>query len=182
MVLMHSQILETPALLTRRQVWPDEAACEAAAALLATRPALHQACIELEGPLGAGKTAFARHLLRALGATGRIKSPSYAIVEPYDLPGGPAWHFDFYRFGEPREWEEAGFRDLFSAEGLKLVEWPQRVRGQLPTPDLRLGIEPAADGARAVTLEAFTPRGRTLLEEAPGPDSATRSRRGGDST
>jgi tRNA threonylcarbamoyladenosine biosynthesis protein TsaE len=163
MVLMHSQILETPALLSRRQAWPDEAACEATATLLAARPGLLDACIELDGPLGAGKTTFARHLLRALGATGRIKSPSYAIVEPYSLPGGPAWHFDFYRFGDPREWEEAGFRDLFAAPGLKLVEWPQRAREQLPVPDLRVEIEPRVDGSRSVTLQAFTPRGKELM-------------------
>lgn len=160
---MHSQILETPALVSAHQAWPDEAACESAAVQLATHAPLRQACIELVGPLGAGKTTFVRHLLRALGVTGRIKSPSYTIVEPYEPPGLPAWHFDFYRFGEPRELEEAGLRELFAAPGLKLVEWPQRARTWLPVPDLRLEIEPHVDGSRAVTLQAFTPLGKDLL-------------------
>jgi tRNA threonylcarbamoyladenosine biosynthesis protein TsaE len=163
MVLMHSQILETPALVSSHQAWPDEAACEAAAVGLAVQPPLRQACIELEGPLGAGKTTFVRHLLRALGVTGRIKSPSYTIVEPYEPAGLPAWHFDFYRFGDPRELEEAGLRELFAAPGLKLVEWPQRARTWLPVPDLRLVIEPHVDGSRSVALQAFTPRGKELL-------------------
>lgn len=160
---MHSQILETPALVSSHQAWHDEAACEACAARLAAQAPLRQACIELEGPLGAGKTTFVRHLLRALGVTGRIKSPSYTIVEPYEPPGLPAWHFDFYRFGDPRELEEAGLRELFAAPGLKLVEWPQRAREWLPVPDLRLVIEPHVDGSRAVALQAFTPRGKELL-------------------
>jgi len=163
MVLMHSQILETPALVSSHQAWPDEAACEAAAIQLAAHPPLRQACIELEGPLGAGKTTFVRHLLRALGVTGRIKSPSYTIVEPYEPAGLPAWHFDFYRFSDPRELEEAGLRELFAAPGLKLVEWPQRARTWLPVPDLQLVIEPHVDGSRSVVLQAFTPRGKELL-------------------
>jgi tRNA threonylcarbamoyladenosine biosynthesis protein TsaE len=164
MVLMHSQILETPALVSSHQAWHDEAACEAFAARLAAHALLRQACIELEGPLGAGKTTFVRHLLRALGVTGRIKSPSYTIVEPYEPPGLPAWHFDFYRFGDPRELEEAGLRELFATPGLKLVEWPQRARDWLPVPDLRLEIEPHVDGSRAVVLQAFTPLGKELLK------------------
>ena len=161
---MHSQILETPALATSHQAWPDEAACESAAACLAAQPALRQACIELEGTLGAGKTTFVRHLLRALGVAGRIKSPSYTIVEPYEPAGLPAWHFDFYRFGDPRELEEAGLRELFAAPGLKLVEWPQRARDWLPVPDLRLVIEPHVDGSRSVAWLAFTPLGKELLQ------------------
>jgi tRNA threonylcarbamoyladenosine biosynthesis protein TsaE len=163
MVLMHSQILETPVLAACHQAWPDPAACETAATRLAAQPALRQACIELEGPLGAGKTTFVRHLLRALGVTGRIKSPSYTLVEPYEPAGLPAWHFDFYRFGDPRELEEAGLRELFAAPGLKLVEWPQRARDWLPVPDLRLVIEPGMDGSRRVELQAFTPRGKELV-------------------
>ena len=93
----HSVILET-----RTFSWPDEMACAAWAQALVRRPALRNASIELLGPLGAGKTTFVRHLLQALGAQGRIKSPSYAIVEPYDLQGLKVWHFDYYRFGDPR--------------------------------------------------------------------------------
>lgn len=143
--------------------WADEAACAASAVALARQPSLRDAFVELRGPLGAGKTTFVRHLLRALGVTGRVKSPSFAIVEPYELPHLNCWHFDFYRFHDPREWEDAGFRDVFAAPGLKLAEWPEKAQGWLPPADLRIDIEPLADDARAVTIEAGTPRGVELL-------------------
>ena len=92
-----------PILETRHLRWPDEPACAAFAAALARKPALHDAFIELRGPLGAGKTAFARHLLRALGVNGRIKSPSYALLEPYGVGGLAISHLDFYRFDDARE-------------------------------------------------------------------------------
>jgi len=151
--------------------WPDEAACAATAARLARHPGLRRACIELHGPLGAGKTTLVRHLLRALGVSGRIKSPSYAIVEPYELPAGEsgeagaAWHFDFYRFGDPLEWEDAGLRDLFASPGLKLVEWPERVAGLLPAADLRIIIEPQLDAGRQVQLQPGTALGRELISD-----------------
>jgi len=104
-----------------------------------------------------------RHLLRALGVGGRIKSPTYAVVEPYALPGLAISHFDFYRFDDAREWEDAGFRDLFAQPGLKLAEWPEKAAGQLPCPDLRLTIEPGTDDRREVTADAFSERGRALL-------------------
>ena len=126
---------------------------------------MRDAAIELRGGLGAGKTTFARHLLRALGVAGRIKSPSYAIVETYEAPGLAAAHFDFYRFTDPREWEDAGLRELFAADGLKLVEWPEKAEAVLPPPDLQLLIDPAADGTRRVTWQALTPRGVTLLPQ-----------------
>jgi tRNA threonylcarbamoyladenosine biosynthesis protein TsaE len=143
--------------------WSDEADCEASARALAARPSLRDAYVELHGPLGAGKTTFARHLLRALGVAGRVKSPTYAVMEPYDLPGGMVWHFDFYRFNDPQEWEDAGFRDVFASRGLKLAEWPEKAEGLLPCPDLRIDIEPLEHEARRVTLAAFTPRGKELL-------------------
>ncbi len=161
---MHPPILET-----RREHWSDESACQAAAQRLAAHAALRDAFIELRGPLGAGKTSFTRHLLRALGVGGRIKSPSYAVVEPYELapadgPPGAAFHFDFYRFGDDeREWEDAGFRDIFAGPGLKLVEWPERAGETLPSPDLSVELEPLAGDQRAVTWNAYTARGRSLL-------------------
>ncbi len=149
---------------TRTLTWPDEAACATAAAALAAQPGLGDACIALHGDLGAGKTTFARHLLRALGAQGRIKSPTYALMEAYDLPGGPAWHFDFYRLEDPQEWADAGFRELFAGPGLKLSEWPEHAAGLLPTPDLALHIEPNdRDASRHVRIDAHTPRGVALL-------------------
>ena len=143
--------------------WADEADCEATARALAAVPALRDAYVELHGPLGAGKTTFARHLLHALGVAGRVKSPTYAVMEPYELPGGPVWHFDFYRFNDPQEWEDAGFRDVFASRGLKLAEWPEKAEGLLPEPDLRVDIEPLEHEARRVTLSARTPRGLELL-------------------
>lgn len=155
--------LHVPILETRSLAWPDEAACQRYAESLAARPALHDAYLELQGPLGAGKTTFVRHLLRALGVPGRIKSPTYAVLEPYSLPGLEVSHFDFYRFADPREWEDAGFRDVFASRGLKLAEWPEKAEGLLPCPDLRIAIEPLANEARRVTLAAYTPRGLEIL-------------------
>lgn len=154
-----------PTILESRLVtWPDEAACAAWAATLAARPELRDAYLELDGPLGAGKTTFVRQLLRALGVAGRIKSPTYAVVEPYTLADGLAVsHFDFYRFDDPREWEDAGFRDVFARPGLKIAEWPEKARAVLPPPDLRLAIAPQDDERRLVTVEACTARGRALL-------------------
>ena len=148
---------------SRTQHWADEADCETSARALAARPALRDAYVELHGPLGAGKTTFARHLLRALGVAGRVKSPTYAVMEPYELEGGMVWHFDFYRFNDAQEWEDAGFRDVFASRGLKLAEWPEKAEGLLPCPDLRIAIEPLANEARRVTLAAYTPRGLEIL-------------------
>ena len=125
--------------------------------------------IELHGTLGAGKTTFTRHLLRALGVEGRIKSPSYAVVEPHEAPGIQIHHFDFYRFNDPQEWEDAGFRDLFAAPGLKLAEWPEQAAGLLPRPDLRLSLTPVSDTRRDVRLQALTPTGEALRQRIAQP-------------
>ena len=122
--------------------------------------------------MGAGKTTLVRHLLQALGVTGRIKSPTYAVVEPYELPGLCIWHFDFYRFSDPREWEDAGFRDIFASPGLKLAEWADKAAGFIPTPDCVIELVLAhsdetssapGDEARQVTLTAYSATGRALL-------------------
>jgi len=160
-------------LETRELRWPDEAACERFAQDLARAPGLMNASIELHGSLGAGKTTLVRHLLRALGVQGRIKSPSYAVLESYDLAehggAGLVSHFDFYRFGDPREWEDAGFREVFTAPGLKLSEWPEKAAGMLPTPDLALRLSIADDDSRRLRIDACTPLGQALLAAmAPG--------------
>ena len=143
--------------------WQGEEDTRAFAERLAGRPALADAFIALHGDLGAGKTTLVRHLLRALGAQGRIKSPTYAVVEPYELPGRPVWHFDFFRFNDAREWEDAGFRDIFAGPGLKVAEWPEKAAGLLPTADLDVHMVLGDDGLRRVTLRANTPRGKELL-------------------
>jgi tRNA threonylcarbamoyladenosine biosynthesis protein TsaE len=122
----------------------------------------------LHGDLGAGKTTLVRHLLQALGVTGRIKSPTYAVVEPYELPSLNVWHFDFYRFADPREWDDAGFRDIFASLGLKLAEWPEKAGTMLPTPDLDITLQATSENARRVILAANTRLGRMLLQ-ATGP-------------
>ncbi|MGM9514395.1 tRNA (adenosine(37)-N6)-threonylcarbamoyltransferase complex ATPase subunit type 1 TsaE [Roseateles sp. DB2] len=165
---MHLAILET-----RELRWPDEAACERFAQDLARAPGLMNASIELHGSLGAGKTTLVRHLLRALGVQGRIKSPSYAVMESYELAEhggtGVVSHFDFYRFGDPREWEDAGFREVFTSPGLKLSEWPEKAAGMLPVPDLALHLTMADDDSRHLRMDAHTPLGQSLLAAlAPG--------------
>jgi tRNA threonylcarbamoyladenosine biosynthesis protein TsaE len=159
----HHPIVESATLL-----WPDEAATQAFAQHWAAQPALAHAFVALHGDLGAGKTTLVRHLLQALGVTGRIKSPTYAVVEPYELDALNIWHFDFYRFNDPREWEEAGFRDIFASPGLKLAEWPEKAAGVLPVADVDLHIRTLDDSRRSVTLQAHTAAGQALLHTLPG--------------
>jgi tRNA threonylcarbamoyladenosine biosynthesis protein TsaE len=156
-------VTHPPILESRSITWTTESDCAAFAESLAHHDALADAFIALDGPLGAGKTTFARHLLRALGATGRIKSPTYALLEPYELPRLKAAHLDFYRFDDPHEWVDAGLRDVFAQPGLKLAEWPDKAGTLLPLPDLRLHITPHEDGHRDVAVHANTPRGVELL-------------------
>ena len=156
---------ETPIVKTLH--WPDEQACAAFAERLALCPALSQALLCLHGDLGAGKTTFTRYLLQGLGVTDRIKSPTYAVVEPYEVRQEgrvlSIWHFDFYRFNDPHEWEDAGFRDIFASTGLKICEWPQKALGMLPTPDLDIHLSVNTDGSRDVRLCAHTELGNDLL-------------------
>ena len=149
--------------IVKTLVWPDEVATQAFATALAGQPGLGQAVIELRGELGAGKTTLVRHLLRALGVQGRVKSPTYAVVEPYELPGLSIWHFDFYRLNDPREWEDAGFRDIFAGPGLKLAEWPDKAAGYMPTADLVISLTVREDQTREVRLTAQSPLGVMLL-------------------
>lgn len=152
--------------IVKSLVWPDETATQRFAAALAAQPALRRAFVELRGDLGAGKTTLVRHLLRALGVPGRIKSPTYAVVEPYHLADLNIWHFDFYRFQDPREWEDAGFRDIFASPGLKLAEWPEKAAGFIPCADLVIHLEVLEDESRQVTLTAQTDIGLALLAAA----------------
>ena len=152
-----------PILETRTVSWADEANCAAAAQALAAKPGVRGACIELHGSLGAGKTTFVRHLLGELGVKGRVKSPTYTIMESYDASGFSAAHFDFYRLNDPQEFEDAGLREVFANPGLKLVEWPDKAAGLLPTADLVVTINFTADDQRSVDFAALSELGLGLL-------------------
>ena len=157
-----------PALETRSLSWATEEDTQRFAAALARQPGLRDAFLTLYGDLGAGKTTLVRHLLRALGVAGRIKSPTYAVVEPHRAPDGlDVWHFDFYRFDDPREWEDAGFRDIFASPGLKIAEWPDKAAAVLPPADVAICLHANDDASRRVALSAHTPRGAALLRALP---------------
>lgn len=138
----------------------DEAATDALGARLARglSPGLS---IHLVGDLGTGKTALVRACLRALGYAGKVKSPTYTLVEPYSVSKLPLYHFDFYRLREPREWLEAGFREYFNAASVCLVEWPEKA-ADLPDPDLRITLRHVPLG-RDATIAPLSPRGEHLL-------------------
>ena len=144
--------------MTIRLHLPDAASTEHAGAALAT--ALHGGLvITLAGDLGAGKTTLVRGVLRALGWTGRVKSPTYTLVEYYPFSSLYLYHFDFYRFADPSEWETAGLADCFRDDSVCLVEWPERVAPLLPAPDLELRLGHADDGGRDLDVIAASPAG-----------------------
>ena len=118
--------------------------------------------IFLRGDLGAGKTALARAVLRALGYTGKVKSPTYTLVELYTVSRLNLYHFDFYRFHDPREWADAGFREHFNETGVCLVEWPEKADGLLPAADLTVHLH-IRDSAREAEITAGSEQGRTCL-------------------
>ncbi|SOE51156.1 TsaE protein, required for threonylcarbamoyladenosine t(6)A37 formation in tRNA [Orrella dioscoreae] len=132
--------------------------------------------IHLRGDLGAGKTTLVRALLRAAGITGRIKSPSYALLESYKISNLYFYHLDFYRFSDPREWLDAGLRDIVRHDALVLIEWPERAQGLLPPPDLDVELVYAGEGRRA-QLTAFSARGQAWLTALNTPDAASPSPR-----
>jgi tRNA threonylcarbamoyladenosine biosynthesis protein TsaE len=119
--------------------------------------------IHLEGDLGAGKTTLVRALLRALGHTGPVKSPTYALVEVYVVSNLYLYHFDFYRFGSPEEFLDAGLDEYFRQDAVCLVEWPDKAAGFLPAADLRLCFQPHAGGRRLLPLAASA-KGETCLK------------------
>ncbi|NII09134.1 tRNA (adenosine(37)-N6)-threonylcarbamoyltransferase complex ATPase subunit type 1 TsaE [Oleiagrimonas sp. C23AA] len=124
--------------------------------------------IYLHGELGAGKTAFTRALLTALGAGERIKSPTYSLVESYDLPDGRrAWHLDLYRIADPGELEWLGLESLAEASALVLVEWPERGAGALPPADVVVQLDYQGAG-RNIELRAQSARARAWLSRVPG--------------
>jgi len=154
-------------MTTTTLIWQSEQDTEAFAKRLALNPLLREANIQLSGDLGAGKSTLARHMLRALGVVGNIKSPTYAVVEEYLARStlGPLkiWHFDFYRFSDPAEWLDAGFKDIFLSEGLKISEWSEKAKGFIPEPDLHIDIEILDGDKRQATIKIFSDKGQLLL-------------------
>lgn len=123
--------------MSARVYLADAAATEALGARIARMRPL-RGMLYLDGPLGAGKTTLVRGLVRALGVTGPVRSPTFTLVEPYACEGARVYHFDLYRLSDPEELEYLGARDYFAQDALCLVEWPERGRGYLPAADLRL--------------------------------------------
>ena len=120
--------------------------------------------VTLQGELGTGKTTFVRGLLRARGIRGAVKSPTYTLVEHYPISSLYFFHFDFYRFTNPNEWDSAGMSDYFRDDAVCLVEWPERVGDRLPKPDLALSLSYAnADDGRDVVAVAHTAEGERCL-------------------
>ena len=129
--------------------------------------AFHGLQVQLTGDLGAGKTTLVRATLRGLGHTGRVRSPTYTLVEPYavERPDGELelYHFDLYRFTDPAEWADAGFREYFDSGAVCLVEWPQRAGGLLGVPDLVFSLDVDGDG-RLLIARAYSESGKACLE------------------
>ncbi len=120
--------------------------------------------VALHGPLGAGKTTLARGVLRGLGFEGRVKSPTYALVELYKLSRLDLYHFDFYRFSDPEELIESGLHEAFNETNVCIVEWPERAGKMLPTADLDVQLA-MADSARSAMLTAQTESGKRCLQK-----------------
>jgi tRNA threonylcarbamoyladenosine biosynthesis protein TsaE len=145
----------------QRIVLPDATATLAAGAAIATglRGGM---VVGLSGELGAGKTTLVRGMLRSLGWTGSVKSPTYTLVEHYAISSLYFYHFDFYRFSEPDEWESTGFSEYFRPDAICVIEWPERVAAWLPQVDLSLTLE-HAPGGRTLQFAARTEAGNECL-------------------
>ena len=155
-----------PAIPRIELLLADEAASAALAAAVAPhfRPGF---VLYLSGDLGTGKTTFARAVLHALGHVGRVPSPTFNLVQPYNLSSFQLYHFDLYRFSSPEQWRDAGFDEHLGGDDAAIVEWPELGAGLLPPPDvwLRLAIGPHGDDdeTRTVVASAGTEWGRQCL-------------------
>ena len=136
-----------------------------ARAVESNAPAIARAglVVALAGDLGAGKTSVVRSMLRALGVTGTVRSPTFTLVEPYVVSSLNFYHFDFYRLADPEEFSFAGFRDMFGPASVCLIEWPDKAAGHLPTADLRIALRVVGEGRQA-SLTAATELGAACLE------------------
>ena len=120
--------------------------------------------VTLSGDLGAGKTTFARGVLRGLGWTGAVKSPTYTLLEHYPLSNIYLYHFDFYRFADPDEWETAGLAECFRSDSACLVEWPELAAGVVPAADIKITLKLAGVG-RELEIDADTEAGRRCIRK-----------------
>jgi tRNA threonylcarbamoyladenosine biosynthesis protein TsaE len=140
---------------------PDEAATRGVGARMA-RCMARGFRLYLRGELGSGKTTLVRGLLEGLGWRGRVKSPSYALVEVYVVSSLQLYHFDFYRFLDPGEWQDSGFRDYFDGAAVCIVEWPEKAGDALPPPDVEIVLEHARAGRR-LAARGLTAAGERCL-------------------
>jgi tRNA threonylcarbamoyladenosine biosynthesis protein TsaE len=140
---------------------PDAAATAALGGALAAGAAPGR-ILHLRGELGAGKTTLVRGLLRAMGYAGRVKSPTYTLVEPYTLSSLHFYHFDFYRFKDRSEWLSSGFREYFNPQALCVVEWPEKAGDLLGAPDVDLLLQFSGVG-RTASLQAHGAAGAAWL-------------------
>ncbi|MEF8794208.1 tRNA (adenosine(37)-N6)-threonylcarbamoyltransferase complex ATPase subunit type 1 TsaE [Thiohalorhabdus sp.] len=145
-----------------RQVY-GEAAQEALGAAIGRhlRPGT---VVHLRGEIGVGKTTLTRGMLRGLGITAPVKSPTYTLVEPYQVPRAAVYHFDLYRLGDPEELHFFGAEEYFSSDSICILEWAERAGEALPPPDLVLQAAYRDATSRTVRLEALTDKGRAVLE------------------
>ena len=148
---------------------PDEEATLALGGKLAAGAAEGRT-LYLHGELGAGKTTLARGLLRALGYRGRVKSPTYSLVEPYTISSLHLYHFDLFRVKDEEEWLSLGFREYFGPRSLCVIEWPERAGSALPVADIDIRLEFDGNGRRA-RLEAHSAAGREWLSRLPASPS-----------
>jgi len=122
------------------------------------------AVIYLHGDLGAGKTTFTRGIVQGFGHTGKVKSPTYTLVEPYELERANVYHFDLYRLGDPEELEYMGIRDYFSAQAICVVEWPEKGGEFIPVPDLNITLSYVGD-ERNIVINSASERGSVIIEK-----------------
>lgn len=150
---------------TLSHILSDETATLAAGEAIGrvlSAPGLHLQ-VHLIGNLGAGKTTFVRGVLRGLGYDGRVKSPTYPLLETYQVGDVMVAHFDLYRLESPEAFTEAGFEEYLVGPGVRFIEWPDRAETRLPTPDWRLTLTETTTGGRQMTIEPATSAGTVLL-------------------
>ena len=123
-----------------------------------------QTSVHIAGPLGAGKTTLCRGIIRAMGHAGAVKSPTFTLVEPYEIQGRHIFHFDLYRLNDPRELEYIGVDEYFDAQSCCLIEWPERAAGQLPPHDLDIQIA-LLEQQREVYISANSQYGERICQQ-----------------